>query len=80
MAVVKLYKIKVDLVSYARDRNFEYVKTTQEKYKNPIYSPSLVRASMLRSQYGSEYVDVQYTEIDDSAWEKVDWEKLNELV
>lgn len=70
MAVIILYRVKVNL-DLMQDNGIKITKNMYDKYKDFIYTESIYRASLIRSYYGSEYVDVKEAEV------TVDWVDMN---
>lgn len=70
MAIITLYKIKVNLEALEAT-GMKITKSMYNKYKDPVYTESIYRASLIRSYYGSEYVDVKEAEV------AVDWVDMN---
>lgn len=76
MAVVKLYKYKVDTEAY-EDMGAVVSQAVHTRYRNPLYTTELYPISCVRARYGDDYVDVWEAEIEVD-WKPVDWKKLNE--
>lgn len=78
MAVITLYKVKVDLDALEA-AGMKITKNMCNKYKDPIYTESIHRASLIRLYYGDKFVHTQEAEVTVD-WKPVDWSEMEGMV
>lgn len=69
MAVITLYKYKVDTEAY-EDSGATVSESVHTRYRNPLYTANLYPVTCLVARYGADYVDVWKLEVD-GEWECV---------